>query len=339
MALYGRNLGEVEITCLIRSAYSRVFFELFGLRYEYLQTGSPEQIREQLGRFDVVLDFAYPAGQLHEILEQSRENISNTLSAMRKGSKYFYMSSIMAYGMPDDQKWIGHYRVPRTSYSYIKREIEKHCLQEGNRCGISIYNFRLGQVHGFLQSVSASFRKKLSLAGTAVLDGRPSDKVNIIFIHSLCAAILDCAKGLHAPGLYTLVNTPQWTLEELYQYYLQFYRMDASLQFRPSELMSKPKRSLARYAIELAKPHRALLETYVLMKAPKFYIRMKGRFRQDAFSVLTPEDSQQPYLDYNLLGTPPLQTISGPEAGFEQTMTIERETADYYHSILSAASL
>ena len=113
---------------------------------------------------------------------------------------------------------------------YIKRTIEKFTTAQGKERGIRVYNFRLGQVHGFLQSVNGSFRKKLSESDLAVLDGNPDDPVNIIFIHPLCEAIVHCIEGRHRPGLYTLVSNPQWTLQELYEYYLNYYAVYNNLR-------------------------------------------------------------------------------------------------------------
>src|SRR6185437_438139 len=153
VALYLKKFPGVRVICFIRSDYSKIFFELFGIEYRKLEdTVSPADFEP----LDVILDFRYPAVQMHQILNRSREDIRKTLAAMRPGTTYFYMSSIMAYGMPDEKKWIAHYRFPRSSYAYIKRALEKFTVREGRKKGIRIYNYRLGQVHGFLQSVNGS---------------------------------------------------------------------------------------------------------------------------------------------------------------------------------------
>src|SRR5262249_34829951 len=157
----------------------------FGIDHQLLGPAADDRFREQIGAMDVILDFGYPTGQNHEILQRSKDSIAGILGCMKKGGAYFYMSTISAYGMPENGKWLRHYRLPRTSYAYIKRKIEAFTMKEGGRLGVRIYNFRLGQVHGFLQSVSGSFRQKLSETAVAVIDGNPDDRVNVIFIHPL----------------------------------------------------------------------------------------------------------------------------------------------------------
>lgn len=334
VAYFLRKFPEVQVTCFIRSSYSKVFFDLFEIEYQILNTDDDAGLREKIRSMDVILDFGYPSGQLHEILERSKGNIGKLLAQMKKGSTYFYMSSIMAYGMPDSEKWIRHYYFPRTSYSYIKRSIEKYTLAKGKALGIQIFNFRLGQVHGFLQSVNGSFRKKLSDSDIALVDGRPDDPVNIIFIYPLCEAIIQCIKGLHRPGLYTLISSPQWTLKELYDYYLRYYRLPAHIEFAPAGVKKKSK-SFLQKGIDLVRPYRSLLETYVLMRIPGLAVRLKGRFRQSELLRLeSPAGGEMEYIDFNLLGKPPFDVIPGLTADPERIFQLEKEQEEYYNTAI-----
>lgn len=337
VAFFLKRFSDVQVTCFIRSSYSKVFFELYGIEYRYLDSNDEAGFGQAIGAMDVILDFGYPTGQLHEILQRSKESIRKVFSAMKEGGMYFYMSSIMAYGMPETDKWIRNYSFPRTSYAYIKRSIEKFSFSEGKKAGLKIYNFRLGQVHGFLQSVSGSFRKKLSDTDTALIDGDRGDLVNIIFIYPLCEAILQCIKGEQPPGLYTLVSTPQWTLEDLYGYYCRYYHLKAHLLFVPRE--RKSRKSLFQRMIGLAKPYRSILETYILMRFPALAVGMKGNFRRS--ELLHQRGAIQrgmEYIDYNLLGTPPLRTIPGLTTDPEKIMQIEKEYEEHYNSTIFNAA-
>ena len=333
VALYLKRFEGVDTTCFIRSGYGEIFFELFNIRYFNISTNSREAYENELKQMDVVLDFTYPTGQLYDILSSAKENIGRTLKAMQAGKMYFYMSSIMAYGMPENHKWINNYAIPRSSYAYIKREIEKYTVQEGKKQQIDIYNFRLGQVHGFLQSVNVAFRKKLGENKVALIDGHPTDKVNVIFIYSLCEAILQCINGVNKPGLYTLVFDPQWSLQDLYEYYKSYYKIATSFEFRPSDEKRKKKKSILALGIAYAKPYRSMLETYLLMKAPKLAVRIKGSYRQHEFSQQEHLETAK-YIDYNLLGRPPLKMISGLTTDIEKIKSIERDMEDYYNSVI-----
>lgn len=336
VALFLKQQQGVSVTCYVRSSYSQVFFELQGIDCRPIDLRDEAGLREMLGSTDIILDFGYPAGQLHEILDRSKENIGKVLRVMKKGSAYFYMSSIMAYGMPENEKWIRHCRIPRTSYAYIKRNIERFTAREGKKQGIRIYNFRLGQVHGFLQSVNGSFRKKLSDSVIAKIDGRPDDPANIIFIHPLCEAILECAAGKHPPGLYTLVASPQWTLKELYDYYVRYYQLPVHLAFCPAVAKEK-KKSFLQLGMDLAKPYRSLLETYILMRFPSLAVRLKGGFRQSQLSLQQGSSLEGlEYIDFNLLGTPPFRMIAGLTTAPEKVFAIEKEREEDYNALIKA---
>jgi nucleoside-diphosphate-sugar epimerase len=328
-----KGFPDVRVTCFIRSTYSKPFFDLLEIDCQIIQDDDPG-LRDKIGAMDVVLDFRYPSGQLQEILQRSKVTIGHVLANLKKGSMYFYMSSIMAYGMPDGEKWIGHYYFPRTSYAYIKRRLEKFTRKRGKQLGVQIFNFRLGQVHGFLQSVNGSFRKKLSDSAIALVDGNPDDPVNIIFIYPLCEAIIHCIRGFHPAGLYTLVSSPQWTLKELYDYYLRYYELPAHLEFSPAGVKKKGKTFFQR-GIDLVRPFRSLLETYILMRNPGLAVRLKGRFRQA--ELLRPEPSrggERDYIDFNLLGKPPLKVIPGLTTDPEKIFQLEKEQEEYYNRII-----
>ena len=336
VALFLRKFPEIEVTCFIRSSYSKVFFELTGIPYRLIDTNDEVVLRQNLGEMDVILHFSYPAGQLHEILSRSKAGIGKVFKALKPGSLYFYMSSIMAYGMPDTEKWVRHYRLPRTSYAYIKRSIEKYTFRLGRKTGVKVYNFRLGQVHGFLQSVNGSFRKNLSDNNIALVDGHADDAANIIFIHPLCEAIVQCIQGRHRPGLYTLVANPQWTLKELYEYYLHYYGLSSHIEYLPGDDKKKGQGFIQR-CLNLAKPYRSLLETYVLMRVPALAVRLKGSFRRGERSLgRNSVINGMDYVDYNLLGTPSIPSIPGLTVSPAQILQIEKEMEAFYDSLISA---
>lgn len=337
VAFFLRKFPEVEVICFIRSSYSKAFFELMGIPYRQIDTNDETVLRQHIGEMDVILDFSYPTGQLHEILSRSKNNIGKVFKVLKPGSHYFYMSSIMAYGMPETEKWVRHYRLPRTSYAYIKRSIEKYTFRLGKRSGIKVYNFRLGQVHGFLQSVNGSFRKKLSDTNIALVDGHPGDAANVIFIHPLCEAIVRCIQGKQQPGLYTLVTNPQWTLKELYDYYLHYYGLTPHVEYLPGEDKKRGGTGFIQWCLNLAKPYRSLLETYVLMRMPAMAVKLKGRFRSGELSpgrnsVISGMD----YVDYNLLGTPSVPSIPGLTVTPAEVLKFEKEMEAYYNSLISA---
>ncbi|HTL07866.1 MAG TPA: NAD(P)-dependent oxidoreductase [Chitinophagaceae bacterium] len=337
LALYFKMYTEHEVVAFVRSSYSRVFFDLCQLETQAINLGNNASLSESLASLDLIIDCSYPAGQLHSILPSIRKNVQAVLAAMPAKAVFVYMSSIMAYGMPDGQVKIAHYRLPRTAYAFIKRRAESYIEQVSRKFNKTAYSFRLGQVHGFLQSVNESFKEKLAAHSTAYITGSPDDLTNTIFISSLGDAILKCGNRELSPGVYTLVSQPQWTLKELYGYYLSMYNIDTDLVFMPISKNVKRKSLFPAGLMAFLKKHRPLLETYILMQLPKMAVKFKGRFRQSEVYRVVNERADQPSIDFNLLGKPGLQTVTGISSDVQEVTRYEKEMELFYTASLNKA--
>lgn len=336
LALYLKHFSKEEVVCFVRSGYSNIFFELFDIPFARIDLNNSEQLKQQLSSFDAIIDCSYPAGQLFEILPAIRKNFNAVIPSMKKEAVFIYMSSIMAYGMPAGESRIGQYAIPRSSYAYIKRGAERAAMKLCKQHGIKGYNFRLSQVHGFLQSVNASFREKLSGVEAVYIKGSEQDLTNTIFINAVCEAVIKCVRQEVVPGLYTLVAEPQWTLQELYTYYTSAYNPGCKLvYFQETGGASSGSRWLVTRMIAVLKRFRPLLETYILMKLPGVSVKFKGRYRQsEVFSSVhagLPKES----IDFNLLGKPPLAVIPGIKSSLQEVKAHEKTMQDMYNKIIA----
>jgi len=335
LALYFKHLYNVEAQCFIRSSYSNIFFRLFDIPVTSVNFDNKEELRKHLAGIDVVVDCTYPTGQLFEIPALICKTSESVISAMQRGSSYIYMSSIMAYGMPADQKMLQQYRVPRSSYAYIKRHAEKNIKKICSRYSIDLYLFRLGQVHGFLQSVSSSYRDKLKMNPVFNIDGKEQDVTNTVFISSICEAVAECAKKNQKPGLYTIVSEPQWTLLDLYGFYINQYGISSSLNFVPYAVIGKQTGIKSRI-LSFAKKQRPLIESYILMKNPALSVKLKGRYRESEIKRAE-SNVNIAYPDFNLLGPPAHPTVQGVSYDIEDVAAKEKEMEDYYNMIIENA--
>jgi len=334
LALYFKKYSDADVLVFVRSSYSRVFFDLCKIDYQHIDFSNQASLSHSLEALDLVVDCSYPAGQLHSILPATKRNVQAVIAAMPEKAAYVYMSSIMAYGMPDGQTQIEHYMVPRTAYAYIKRSAERYIHQISRKYKRRAYSFRLGQVHGFLQSVNESFKEKLSSTSKAYITGDPGELTNTIFISSLGEAILKCGKGTISPGVYTLVSQPQWTLKELYGYYLNMYNLTTELVYMPIVRNVKKRAGFPAGLMAFLKKHRPLLETYILMQLPKMAVKFKGRFRQSEVYAVVNAGAGHAAIDFNLLGTPSLQTVTGIKSGVNDIMQFESEMESTYNDLL-----
>ena len=328
VAYYLKKYTEVEVVCFIRSSYSKVFFDLLGIESSYLDMNNKSELEQKFSGCNTIVDFTYPAGEIFSIPKSIDIAMENIISALPKKTVYIYMSSIMAYGMPPAEKNIRTYFIPRSSYAFIKRRAEKKCLNAGAKYDVKTYNFRLGQVHGFLQSVNPSFREKLNQNDIAFIDGNENDLTNTVFINSVAEAIIKFSKATEVSGTYTLISNPQWTLSQLYNYYKEYYNIPAGLKFIP-------KKRTCKNILNSLKKYRPILETYILMNMPSLSIRIKGKYRENEMRQIRNSEHQNfAYLDYNLLGKPDRKMISNINSEYNTVFKLEKEMDHNYLELI-----
>jgi hypothetical protein len=307
---------------------------MFGIKHQSLNVYDTGDAKLKLHHLDVVIDCTYPSGQLYEIPVQIKEQISAVVAAMKPGSAFIYMSSIMAYGTGPDEKYVRHHRIAKSSYAYIKRVAEKVTFRVCKRHKVNAYVFRLGQVHGFLQSVNVAYRQELRSPITVYVDGSAEDNTNTIFISSIAEAILECGNKSAKPGLYTLVSSPQWKLKQLYDYYLHSYKGLASVIYKPSAPVKGRFGGIRKLLINVAKRQRNFLETYILINRPNLSIKLKGIYRINETKAATNKPIR--YTDFNLLGKPPHKCVSNIKCDYNEIAAIESSVENYYYSVLDA---
>jgi len=338
-AIYLNDKGY-GITGFVRNTYGG--FLLGRFKINVVETDYHDQglLRDQLNQFDLVLDFTYPSGysaaQLPSIIKQQ---IKNIMHSMQPGAIYIYMSSIMAHGMPDGYRFISHYYLPKSTYSFIKRKAEKFVYSTGRKCKIKTYNFRLGQVHGLLQSVNAEFERQVDELKITVA-GKPNELVNVIFIKGLVDCIEQVVAGKVQAGTYTIVNHPQWSLEQLYQYYAKKRGGEVDLAYDESIYNADTSFSFKAWLWRFLKQNRGLLETYVLFRFKSVNISVKARFRmatvRNIINGRTNHNSK--FLSgWNLLGRVPTKVIENNSTELEDVLNDSKEFEKKIERVLNNA--
>src|SRR5438045_5784245 len=128
-----------------------------------------------------------------------------------------------------------------------------------------------------MQSVIESFVDKLSSVRVAYLDGKKTDLTNTIIISSLAEAIIACVSKQIKPSTYTLISYPQWTLYELYNYYLNRFSISTDIIYRPKR--NHERNVIKKIFFRKIKQYRAFIETYILTKLSGASISLKGKYR------------------------------------------------------------
>ena len=332
IAFYLKYFTQHEPICFIRSKYSSVFFDMANIKTIGVDIKDTQLLKKELKDVDVVLDFSLPSAEGFEMLRIIKQNIDKIISATPPHAVFIYMSSIMAYGMPSRNKQLRSYLFPRALYGFIKRKAEKNVRSSGAKYKVPVYNFRLGQVHGFMQSVSESFIDKLSSVKVAYLDGKETDLTNTIFISSLSEAIIACGLKQIKASTYTLISYPQWTLYELYNYYFTRFSLYTDIIYQPKLV---DKRSLfGKLFFKKIKQYRAFIETYILTKLSSASIYLKGKYRVVEINAEINEDKIS-YIDQNVIGTPTLPIIKNLDCSISSILEKEKAMESVYITLLN----
>jgi nucleoside-diphosphate-sugar epimerase len=327
VAIYLSLHYEVDLICLIRSEYSAALLRIASIPYQTINYENLDSAQEVLAQCDLVLDFNYPQVELVDILNITRKNIEAVMRQMKVGSKYLYASSIMAFGMPSNATQVENHLIPRTSYSYIKRKAEEFTRKLGKQRKIEVFVFRLSQVHGLLQVVTQQFAKDLSF-GAVQVNGQPTDLTNTVFASSIAEAVMNIVKGSLQPGSYTVVSAPQWTLQELYQYYEKYYGVQSTIQYgaQINDAASAPPLNIRGSLKGKLLSSRDLFETHVLLHLPSLFPKIKGVFRvknvaADAHSIQ--RNSTQ--FTHNVLGAVPSAIVPNIKSSQAEVLAAHHE--------------
>ncbi len=167
---------------------------------------------------DLVADFSLPGGLPSQVRSATRLNIVNALRLAPSGAAYAFASSTMAIGMVPESDQYEEKIIARTLYARQKRYGERVARVAGSALGRRVFVMRLGQVHGELQSVSRHLRSVIDGRTLSLRAGGESG-TDTVFADTIAQALVAMANGGATPGLYTLVEDPEWSMRQVVEFY------------------------------------------------------------------------------------------------------------------------
>ena len=128
-----------------------------------------------------------------------------------------FFSTLAVHGLYDTGR-----RRQRTMYSKLKLRNEQQVLAIAKKSGRKAYVLRLGHVAGSYQNINKVWRAEIE-AGPVRL-ANPDRHSNVTFTATIADALCAIGEGRAGPpGLYDLVNVPQWSWREIYRVRLTFW--------------------------------------------------------------------------------------------------------------------
>ncbi len=205
---------DLTVIPICRNRMGSAYLRSQGLGCRHGQSSDPSQAAKLYGDCGIVVNLAL-LNELRDPPRARRENhqlIRNVAECLGEHGRHLYFSTMSVYGDVEvGQRW-----VVRHPYGRRKLESEKIARRYGRRFGCPTYVFRLGHVCGELQNITREIRSAIQ-AGPILLPD-PDRASNTVYVATIVDAILKAGTGAIAPGVYDLMNVPQWSWREVLAY-------------------------------------------------------------------------------------------------------------------------
>jgi nucleoside-diphosphate-sugar epimerase len=219
VCLHLSRLSGIELVPIVRTEPGTAFLRRMGLDCVVGSVGQPE-IAARLAACDAVADFSLPRGIHTEVRKSALSNVAAALEACGSKTRFVFISTTMAFGMPATADRYHSFTIARTAYASEKRAAEGAAMRLGRRLGLDVFVLRLGQVHGALQRISDRLQRMLARNQAVAVAAEPQDLTDAVFCTTIAKALENIGRGADSSGIYTLVEQPDWTCADLFNFYL-----------------------------------------------------------------------------------------------------------------------
>lgn len=208
-----RNHENISLVPVCRNRLGSAYLRYQGIACRHGYPTDNIQAKMLLGDCPVVANFALSGGMSHKVSEVNKRLIRNSIECSPHGSTILYFSTVAVYGDPTLGKWLRW----KNSYTKEKLRCERLAIKYGKEFNKKVYVLRLGHVCGQLQNITNLIQEDIiNKNGTVTL---PDRKSNVVHVSTVADAILKASSDcLGRPGIYDLLNIPQWTWKEIYEF-------------------------------------------------------------------------------------------------------------------------
>lgn len=203
---------DMELVPVCRNRSGSAYLRWQGIACRHGRPADQADAPRLLSDCDLVLNLALASGNPAQIRSTEDRLINNSFEFSRPDATVVYFSTQSVYGDPNPGvsiRW-------RNPYGRAKRVSESKVLSAARRFHKRAYILRLGHVCGELQGLSLDIRRDL-IQGRAVLPAQDVPS-NTVLTASIVDAVAEILGGRVRPGTYDLMNTPQWTWKQVYEY-------------------------------------------------------------------------------------------------------------------------
>lgn len=246
-----------HIVPVCRTRSGSAFLRWMGLACRHGDCSDLRDASRLLGDCDVVVNSALARGTPARIRRTEDQIVHHAFACSRPGAVIVHFSTQTVYGDPRRGgviRW-------KSPYGRAKLVTERRVLKWQRRLNKPAFVFRLGHVCGALQNISMQIRDSIE-RGVVHLPAQESLS-NTVYTVVIAEAIAQAVAGSIVPSVYDLMNVPQWTWTEVYDYEsrnihapLRAQRATGALPARSHDWAQKLLASAARGAISRPFVHR-----------------------------------------------------------------------------------
>ncbi|TWU47525.1 RmlD substrate binding domain protein [Rubripirellula tenax] len=229
---------SINVIPISRTKLGSAFLRYRGIACRHGNVADASQAGRLLGDCDAVVNLALPslADDLASAKDLHNRLIRNSVAFSKPQSTQIYISTMSVYG---DHRVDELFPVANL-YGKEKARGERTAIQTARQASSRLFIFRLGHVCGELQGITAKIRDMIQ-SGNLRLPGL-SRASNTVFVETIADAIQAALFASEAtPGVYNLMNQPQWTWQEVFEYEARKAGVDLELTE-----VSKPKLTLVQ---------------------------------------------------------------------------------------------
>jgi hypothetical protein len=192
--------------------------------------------------------------------------IKNVINFSKNNATIIYFSTIRVFSnniVPNTSNF-----GVKSSFEKEKIHLEKLLLSESKKNNKRAFIFRMSQVFGENQPRTHYFRDNFSKE-KVIVQVSPDKISNIVHTVTIKDAIIKCLDPNSQPGVYSLVNNPQWTWKNVIDYYK---KPETTIEYKPEiDIEYKVETSTQNsFFWNILKSNKKLIKPFLYYVSPKF---------------------------------------------------------------------
>lgn len=285
-------MKDVTVVPVSRSDYGAAFLRACGMAPRIAPTD--EALAEALVDCDLVADFSLLSGDTSkERRERSVAHVRRAVALSPPQARFVFASSIMAFGMRAGERTYRHYRISRNAYGTEKRRQEREAFRAAaGSADRSAFVLRFGEVHGDLQPVTRRYVQAVQRGVVTLTRGLHSPS-NVVTCFTIANALRNIVDGDEVPGLYTVVEQPEWSWDQFFRWVAANAGTDVALNELPmpprptvARTISREFTRLGAYLFRVAADNRDIITGYVpIPPRIEYRLRIEHQRRKTASEV------------------------------------------------------